>query len=99
MTRNGDRRSTLDLVESRFTLLVGRDSAAWLRAVDRADKNTKQPASVAFTGVFGNVLGGVELIDRGIEGVGRRAPTDTLNAAIDKFNATKNIAEDACKGH
>ncbi|MFX0575881.1 hypothetical protein [Nocardia nepalensis] len=29
----------------------------------------------------------------------RRAPTDTLNAAIDKFNATKNIAEDACKGH
>ena len=31
--------------------------------------------------------------------LGRRAPTDTLNAAIDKFNATKNIAEDACKGH
>ncbi|MEV4126105.1 hypothetical protein [Nocardia sp. NPDC049707] len=29
----------------------------------------------------------------------RHAPTDTLNAAVDKFNATKNIAEDACKGH
>ncbi|MEV6134842.1 hypothetical protein AB0L63_01980 [Nocardia sp. NPDC051990] len=29
----------------------------------------------------------------------RHAPTDTLNAAIDKFNATKNAAEDACKGH
>lgn len=29
----------------------------------------------------------------------RRAPTDTLNAAIDKFNATKNVAEDACKAY
>jgi hypothetical protein len=29
----------------------------------------------------------------------RRAPTDTLNAAIDKFNATKNTAVDACKAY
>ncbi|MGK8522197.1 hypothetical protein ACRS6B_11865 [Nocardia asteroides] len=29
----------------------------------------------------------------------RRADTDTLNAAIDRFNATKNTALTACQGH
>ncbi|WP_280492642.1 hypothetical protein [Nocardia asiatica] len=29
----------------------------------------------------------------------RRADTDTLNAAIDRFNATKNTALTACEGH
>ncbi|WP_329413335.1 FAD-dependent oxidoreductase [Nocardia vinacea] len=32
VARNGNRRSTLDLVESRFTLLVACDNAEWLRA-------------------------------------------------------------------
>ncbi|WP_040782555.1 hypothetical protein [Nocardia pneumoniae] len=31
--------------------------------------------------------------------LGRRADTDTLNAAIDRFNATKNAALTACQGH
>ncbi|MGV9819612.1 hypothetical protein [Nocardia xishanensis] len=29
----------------------------------------------------------------------RRVDVDTLNAAIDKFNATKNSAREACRGH
>ncbi|MEV6429299.1 hypothetical protein [Nocardia sp. NPDC051463] len=29
----------------------------------------------------------------------QRAPTDTLNAAIDRFNATKDAAIAVCKGH
>ncbi|WP_227996694.1 hypothetical protein [Nocardia australiensis] len=29
----------------------------------------------------------------------QRAPTDTLNTAIDKFNATKDVALAACQGH
>ncbi|MEV4126103.1 FAD-dependent monooxygenase [Nocardia sp. NPDC049707] len=35
VVRNGNRCSTLDLIESRFTLLVGRDSAVWLRAAQQ----------------------------------------------------------------
>jgi len=29
----------------------------------------------------------------------QRAPTDTLNTSIDKFNATKDAALQACTGH
>ncbi|GAA5042758.1 hypothetical protein [Nocardia callitridis] len=31
--------------------------------------------------------------------LGSRADTDTLNVAVDKFNATKDTALNACKGH
>ncbi|WP_433758996.1 FAD-dependent oxidoreductase [Nocardia sp. CA-135398] len=46
VARNGNRHSTLDLVRSRFTLLVGRDSAAWPPAAQQVADRLLVPLPV-----------------------------------------------------